>query len=47
MLTVSGVMYIFFGNESLNISDNSKMVSLSRTVTFTFKIQERVKLFAK
>ena len=35
MLTVSGVMYIFVGSEPLNISDNRKMVSLSRAFTFT------------
>ena len=32
-------MCIFVGNESLNISDNRKMVSLSRTFTLTLKIQ--------
>ena len=40
MLTVIGVIVcIFVGNESLNISDNRKMVSLSRTFTLTLKIQ--------
>ena len=40
MLTVSGVRFNFDDNESLNISDKRKMVSLSRTFRFTFKIQE-------
>ena len=40
MLTVIGVIVcIFVGNESLNISDNRKMVSLSRAFTLTLKIQ--------
>ena len=40
MLTVSGVRFNFDDNESLKISDKRKMVSLSRTFRFTFKIQE-------
>ena len=35
MLAMSGVMYVFVGSEPLNISDKRKMVSLSRTFTFT------------
>ena len=40
MLTVSGVRFNFDDNESLKISDKRKMVSLSRTFRFRFKIQE-------
>ena len=40
MLTVSVVRFNFDDNESLKISDKRKMVSLSRTFRFTFKIQE-------